>query len=122
MRGPGLSRAPALSLLYQAERWSGWRGRGYLMVTANQWSGPALVSWLSPGQISYDRPRLTLSCSLCTPYPQRTGAMHPNSSPIHRCPLECLSAGAVVLVPPKLKSPPPWPLWTGAMSPIYLTP
>jgi hypothetical protein len=31
-----------------------------------------------------------------TSYPQRTGAMLPSSSPIHRCPLECLSAGAVV--------------------------
>jgi hypothetical protein len=31
--------------------------------------------------------------------------MHPNSSPIHRRALECLSAGAVVFVPPKPRSP-----------------
>jgi hypothetical protein len=34
VRGPGLSRAPALSLLYHTARRSGRRGRGSLMVTA----------------------------------------------------------------------------------------
>ncbi len=42
-----------------------------------------------------------------TPWTLRAGAMHPNSSPIHRRLLECLSVGAVLVCEPLTQGPAP---------------